>query len=102
MNIRQWRRFLQIDVLPASQFAVASSDEDSRQRVTIVLVTVGHVRAIHEDRVVQERSFTLLNRSELAQELGEPIHVPGLKLGEIFEPAEVVCMSCNRLNSSPT
>src|SRR5438132_690530 len=92
MNVGQRGRLRQLDVPAAGQFAAASSDEDGRERVPIVLVAVRHVRAIQEDRVVEQRSLTVANRGQLAQELRKAFHVPGLNLSELLDSPKIVGM----------
>src|SRR5262249_45323829 len=92
MNVCQRSRFRQVDVLPARQFAGASTNEDGGQWVTIVLVAVGHVRTVQKDRVVQQCSLTVANRGQLAEEFRKPVHVPGLNLNEFLDSPKIVGM----------
>src|SRR5689334_12360344 len=84
-------------MLSTGQLSAASSNEDRRQRMAVMPVAVRHVRAIQEDRIVQQRSFTVFNRSKLAYEFPKTIHVPSLNLHQLLESSEIVGMMRNRM-----
>src|SRR5262245_36856712 len=56
MEIRDWGRLPQLDVLASFERAVATAHEDRRQRVTVMSIAVRHVRAVQEHRVIQARA----------------------------------------------
>ena len=62
VHVGQRRRLAQREVLAALEPAVAAADEDGRQRMPVVPVAVGHVRAVEEHRVVEQRAVAVRYR----------------------------------------
>src|SRR6187551_731436 len=54
------RALRQHDMLTAElHFAVAATNQDVRLRVIVVPIAVAHVRSVHEDRVIEQRSLSV-------------------------------------------
>src|SRR5688572_3069280 len=60
MEIRN-RRTVRQHEMPAAELhlAAAAADDDVRLRVVVVPIAVAHVRSVHEDRMIQQRSLAV-------------------------------------------
>src|SRR5688572_1880678 len=53
-QVRERRVLRQLEVLAAAELAVRAADQDVRQRIIVVPVAVAHVRAVHQQRVIEQ------------------------------------------------
>ena len=97
MQIGNRSRFRQFDMPPARHRAGAAADKDVGQRVSVVPVAVGHVRAVHEERVVEQRPLAVGNRGHLADKIGKALHVPGLDPNQFLDSSQIVGMMRHRV-----
>src|ERR1700722_3746681 len=70
------------DVFAADVLAIGASDQNFRQRIVVMLVAVAHVRAIQEQRMVEDGAITLLDGGQLLDEVREALHVIALDDGQ--------------------
>ena len=55
-------------------------------------VAVGHVGAVEQHGVIQQRAFAVGCGGEFRDELREPLHVIALNLDQLFKPIEIIGM----------
>src|SRR5688572_31861211 len=90
MQVCDWRRARQREMTAAGEFPASASNQQGRERVGAVGVTVGHVRAVEEQRVIQHCAFAVLDPGQLTEELREAFHVPGLDLDKPLDLVRLV------------
>src|SRR6185437_14685107 len=66
------------DVLAADVLAVGAAHQDLRQRIVVVLVAVAHVRAVEEQRMIEDAAVAFLEARQLLQKVREALHVIAL------------------------
>src|SRR6185503_19840566 len=86
VEIRDRRALRQHD-MPATEphLAVTAADHDVRLRVVVVSIAVAHVRSVHEDRMIEQRSLTVWRLRHLLDEARKLLEVPGLDLGQLLD-----------------
>src|SRR5215471_4849986 len=70
--------------------AVAASDQYVRLRIIVMAIAVAHVRSIHEDRVIEQRSLAIGYLRHLLYKCRELFEVPGLDLDQLLNPSQIV------------
>ena len=68
MHIGQWCALGQEQILAADMLAVRAAHQNLRQGIVVVLVAVAHVRAIEEQRVVENAAIAIWAIGQLLQE----------------------------------
>src|SRR5882757_2460546 len=92
VQIGNRRAFGQLDLPSPLERAGAAADQDVRQRIIAVQVAVGHVGAVEQHGVIQQRAFAVGGGGELRHELREPLHVIALDLDQLFKPIGIIGM----------
>ena len=92
VQVRNRRAFGQIDLPAALELAGAAADEDVRQRIIGVHVAVGHVGAVEQHRVVEQRAFAVGCFRQLRDELREPLQVIALDFDQLLYPIDMIGM----------
>ena len=90
VQIRNRRAFGQLDLLSPIERAGAAADQDVRHRIIVVQVAVGHVGAVEQHAVVQQRAFAVGYPGELRDEIREPLHVIALDPDQLVYPIEMI------------
>src|SRR4029453_14411910 len=72
--------------------AGATTDQYVRLRVMVVPIAVAHVRSVHEDRVIEQRSLAVGCFRHLLNESRELLKVPRLDFGQLLNPLQNVGM----------
>src|SRR5690349_14486157 len=75
------------DILAADVLAIRAAHQDLRQRIVVVLIAVAHVRAVQEQRMIEDAALTLLRIGQLLQEVREALDVVAL---DDLEPANAL------------
>ena len=75
---------------PPLSAPLRAADQDVRQRIVVVPVAVAHVRAVHEQRVIEQRAVAVGRRRELLDEVREALHVIRLDPHELVDALLVV------------
>src|SRR6185369_13772237 len=70
--------------------AVATTDQYVRLRVVVVPIAVAHVRSVHEDRMIEQRSLSIGCFRHLLNECRELLEVPGLDFDQLIDPLQIV------------
>src|SRR5437763_4694907 len=78
--------------MPAAELhlAVAAADQYVRLRVVVVPIAVAHVRSVHEDRVIEQRSLAVGCFRHLLNESRELLELPGLDFDQLVDPLQIV------------
>src|SRR3984957_8274454 len=92
VQIGNRRAFGQLDLPSTLERAGGAADQESRQRIIAVQVAVGHVGAVEQHGVIQERAFSVGCGGEFRDELREPLHVIALNLDQLFKPIDIIGM----------
>src|SRR5678816_982390 len=66
---RRDRLALVREMAVSAQSQILAADQEVRHIVMLVLVGVAHVRAVHDDGVVEQRAVTLTNRLQLLSQI---------------------------------
>src|ERR1700730_8415455 len=92
VQIGNRRAFGQLDLPSSLERAGAAADQDVRQRIITVQVAVGHVGAVEQHGVIQQRAFAVGCGGEFRDEIREPLQGIALNLDQLFKPIEIIGM----------
>src|SRR5207249_4089106 len=82
---------------PESVWVRAAADDDEREIDVGVLIGVAQASALHDHRVIEQRSVAVGGRAQLRREPGQEIDVVAVDLGRLLELHRVVLVVRDRV-----
>ncbi len=96
-QVGKWLLVVELQVLIAFDGTGAVPQHDRRERKVIMIIAVRHVRAVQEDRVVEDAVLAVRLLGELAEEVRDHLAVPGLQLRQLHEAGRIIVMVRQRM-----